>query len=138
MTRAGSVADRKLAYALDASALLALLQGEAGQEMIGEVLEHSVMSSVNFSEVVQKALTREEVPTAGLRADLEAAGLAILPFEADDAEEAARLWPATRNAGLSLGDRACLALAARHGLTALTTDRAWSELGLPVEVYLLR
>lgn len=137
MRRAEEVRDRRLAYALDASALLALLQGEAGGDMVGEVLEHAIISSVNWSEVVQKAAARE-VDVEGLRADVEALGLVVLPFSAEEAEEAAALWPRTRHAGLSLGDRACLALARRVGLTALTTDHAWGRLDLPVEVYVLR
>ncbi len=131
------VEDRSLAFVLDASALLAMLQGERGGERVEAVLEHVVISAVNWSEVVQKAAARG-VPVDGLREDLRALGMAVLPFDPVDGEAAAALWPTTRSRGLSLGDRACLALAKRLGIPALTADRVWADLDLPVEIELLR
>ncbi|HRC86233.1 MAG TPA: type II toxin-antitoxin system VapC family toxin, partial [Thermoanaerobaculia bacterium] len=113
-----------MAFVLDASALLAMLQGEPGGGFIEMVLENSVISAVNWGEVVQKSMARGVV-TDGMRREVQALGLDIQPFLATDAERAAELWSLTRAAGLSLGDRACLAVAARLGLPALTTDRAW-------------
>jgi len=122
---------------LDASALLALLQGEPGGEVVQELLETALISSVNWSEVVQKALDKE-VEIEELRPELEALGLEILPFTAPVAETTARLRAATRQAGLSLGDRACLATAAVLGIPAITTDRVWPDLGLPIEIRVVR
>lgn len=136
-SRGGGVSGRSLAYVLDASALLAMLQAEPGAELVEQVLENAVISAVNWSEVVQKA-AEAGVDTRGLRRQIEALGLRILPFDAADAERAAALREATRAAGLSLGDRACLAVAALCGVPALTADRAWSELDLPVEVEQVR
>lgn len=133
----GEIRDRGTAFVLDASALLAMLQDEPGGEMVEVVLENSVISAVNWSEVVQKARSRG-VDTEGFRPEVEALGLTIVPFTSEDGDTAARLWDHTRAAGLSLGDRACLALARRLGIPALTTDRAWSKVPLPVEVELLR
>lgn len=64
----------------------------------------------------------------------------VVPFDREDAEAAARLRPATRNLGLGLGDRACLALAGRLGLPAVTGDRAWQRLdpGLGIRVEQVR
>ncbi|MFP3941333.1 MAG: type II toxin-antitoxin system VapC family toxin [Thermoanaerobaculia bacterium] len=131
-----------MAYVLDASALLAFLQGEPGAELVEGVLELSVVSSVNWSEVAQKAGERG-VPVVPTRRQLEALGLSFAPFGPADAERASELWSAGRRAGLSLGDRACLALASVLDTPALTTDRAWTELPLreapfEVEVELLR
>jgi len=70
----------------------------------------------------------------GLREDVEALGVRIEVFTAEDAECAARLWPATRALGLSLGDRACLALGRRVGAPVLTTDRAWLDLADPLDL----
>jgi ribonuclease VapC len=92
---------------LDASALLALLQGEAGAEQVEVVIDESALSTVNWSEVCQRSLARG-IGTEGLRTDVEALGLRIEPFVAEDAEAAAALWPAGRRVELSLGDRACL------------------------------
>lgn len=141
MPGASEVRDRALAYVLDASALLAFVQREPGAELVEQVLDLSVISSVNWSEVAQKAASRGAAVET-LRRQLEALGLAIVPFAAADAERTAELWPAGRPAGLSLGDRACLALAGLLGTPALTTDGAWAELALResfgVEVELLR
>lgn len=122
---------------LDASALLAFLQQEPGGDEIAARLDRALISSVNWSEVVQKAI-EHEIDTAGMREDFEALGLEIVPFEALQAEEAARLRPATRPLGLSLGDRACLALARLRGWPALTTDRSWDRVALDVVVQVLR
>ncbi|HEY2291365.1 MAG TPA: type II toxin-antitoxin system VapC family toxin [Thermoanaerobaculia bacterium] len=122
---------------LDASALLAMLQEEPGGDVVQELLETAAISSVNWSEVVQKSLERQ-MEIDGLRHDLEALGLEILPFTGVLAETTAQLRSATRQAGLSLGDRACLALAAILGLPAITTDRIWPDLGLPIKIRVVR
>ena len=73
-----------------------------------------------------------------LRAVLADAGCRTIEFTVDDATVAARLWQTTREAGLSLADRACLALAARLGVPAVTADRAWAGLDVGVEVIAIR
>ena len=122
---------------LDASALLAFLHDEPGSSVIDELLEEGLISSVNWSEVYQKALARG-VPTEGLRADLEALGLEIVAFTPEQAERAAMIWGETRRMGLSLADRACLALGLESGLPVYTADRSWSELKLGLEVRVVR
>ena len=120
---------------LDASALLAFLQDERGADNVE--LSGSLMSTVNYSEALQKALekgTRIE----GLREELELLGLEVVPFDAEHADIAARIHAGTRRLGLSIGDRACLALAKSRGGTAVTTDRAWSEVDEGVNVRLIR
>lgn len=114
-------------WVLDASAVLAMLHEEPGGDVVQDLLENAVISSVNWSEVVQKALDRQ-VEVDGLRQDLEALGLQVLPFTAPQAERAAFLRTTTRHLGLSLGDRACLALAAELGLPAVTVDKIWKDL----------
>ncbi len=126
-----------LSSVLDASAVLALLHGEEGAEVVEGLLEGAAISAVNWSEVCQRSLARE-VEMEGLRTDVEALGVAVLPFEAEDAERAAKLWPLTREVGLSLGDRACLALAIRSEVPAVTADRTWLGLDLGVDVRAIR
>jgi PIN domain nuclease of toxin-antitoxin system len=126
------------AHVLDASALLAVLQREAGAEVVLPVIEGALMSSVNWSEVVQKAAARGVAVDRRMRRDVEAIGVRIVPFAPDDAEAAAGIWEAAPRAGLSLGDRACLALARDRGAVALTTDRAWAALPLGVTVEVVR
>lgn len=122
---------------LDASALLAWLHDEPGAQAVEPLLEGARISAVNWSEVMQKALQRD-VDTTGLQEDLSALGVRIVPFSTAHAEDAALLWRATRPSGLSLADRACLALACALGTTVLTADRAWVALDIGVEVHAIR
>lgn len=124
-------------FVLDASALLAFLQGEPGADLVQLVLDRSAMSTANWSEVCQRAIARK-LDVAGLRDDVLGLGLELSPMTALDAENAAALWPATHPAGLSLGDRACLALAQRLDVPALTADRAWLDLSLGIHVRAIR
>ena len=120
---------------LDASALLVWLQTEPGAEMVEAELASAAISSLNWSEVLQKSLVHG-VEITGLREDMEALGLAIVPFDVDDAEQTARLW--SSGSGLSLADRACLALGLRHGVPVLTADRAWAQISLDIDVRVIR
>lgn len=122
---------------LDASAVLAYLHQEAGWEGFQAVLAESCIGAVNWSEVAQKTVQKGlNVKTA--RALLEEVGLTIVPFSASQAELAAQLWAPTRRNGLSLADRACLALALEREAPVLTADRAWSKLELEVDIRLVR
>jgi len=132
------IAEALPAHVLDASALLAFLHGEVGANMVGPLLSRSVLSSVNWAEVLQKVIAQGSREVHDVREELGSLRLRILPFTAEDAESTAVLWPSTRQAGLSLGDRACLSLAQRLGLPALTTDRVWAALDLGIEVRLIR
>lgn len=122
---------------LDASALLALLHDEPGADQVQEALEGALVSAVNWAEVVQKSLGRQ-VDVEGMLQDFSDAGVVFEPFTPVQAELAAHLWVQTRRLGLSLADRACLALAVEHQFPVLTTDRAWSGLDLGVEIQLVR
>jgi ribonuclease VapC len=112
---------------LDASALLALLQNEPGAEIVASRLPHCVMSAVNLSEVVAK-LVDHGLPEADLRAALDVLGIDVREFDSEAAYAAGELRRITRGAGLSLGDRACLALAVRLGAVAVSADRGWAPL----------
>lgn len=109
----------------DASALLAVLLGEAGSEAVEQHLaEGGRVSAANWSEVAQKVTTKTAVwPTA--RELLLSFGLLIEPVTEQDAEAAAAIWTSARQ--LSLADRLCLALGDRLGAEVLTADRAWAD-----------
>lgn len=110
--------------ALDASALLAFLQGEAGADRVEEELDGAIVGTANWSEVAQKvrAAGADWGVASGLLLSYD---LSIEPVSREDAETAAAMW--RRGSGLSLGDRLCLALAQRIEATVLTADRAWGE-----------
>lgn len=122
---------------LDASALIALLWDEPGAEMVERLLGRAVMSAVNWAEVLQR-YRAHGVATTDKRESVEALGVAIQGFTSADADTVAELWKPTRRAGLSLGDRACLALARRLGLPAHTADRDWRKVDVGVAVVLIR
>jgi PIN domain nuclease of toxin-antitoxin system len=122
---------------LDASALIALLRREPGAERVADRLALAVIGTVNLAEVVSK-FVRDGLPIDGLRDTIDELDLEILPFDEWLAYRAGELRIATRHHGLSLGDRACLALAERLGATAVTADRAWAALDVGIEVELIR
>lgn len=122
---------------LDASAVLAWVRAEPGAEVVAEYLTSAAISAVNLSEVHRK-LTQYGVDADRTVMRLRTLGLRVEPVGLDDAVAAARLWPTTRAAGLSLGDRCCLALAARLAVPAVTADGAWSALDVGVAVVAIR
>lgn len=128
---------------LDSSALIAFLRGEPAAQLVGErLLRRSTISAVNWAEVTAKAIDVGEPLESGIGRLMQEGGmgqlLEIAPFLQEDAEHSAALRRATRAAGLSLGDRACLALAQSLDRPAITADRAWLKLDLPIEVIAIR
>ena len=121
---------------LDASALLAFLFREPGAALVASHLPESCMSAVNLAEVIGR-FSRDGQDVQQVQVRLARLPIEIVAFTAEDAADSAALIPSTRAAGLSPGDRACLALAASRGLSPLTTDRAWTRLALPVGVQLV-
>src|SRR5713226_7460926 len=109
---------------LDASALLAFLNQERGHERVAEAIRNgAALSVVNLSEVVSK-LSTEGMPELLIHEALDPISLTIIDLDARLAYQVGLLRPLTRRLGLSLGDRACLALAQSLDLPALTADRA--------------
>jgi ribonuclease VapC len=122
---------------IDSSAFLAFLQREEGANSVRPLLRHSFVSTVNWSEVMEKSF-RRGVNLERLLSYSLSYKLLILPFTEEDAVTAAQLWEHTRLYGLSFGDRACLALAKRLGVPVLTADRAWQKLKVGVTVRPIR
>lgn len=128
---------------LDASALLAYLQGEPGSDVVQAALTAgAVMNIVNYAEVLSRLGDAGEEPAAAHQ-HLQEQGLIgglleIVPLTEDDAVAIARLRAATRVQGLSLGDRACLATGLRLGRAVLTADRSWAAIDAGILVRLIR
>jgi len=123
--------------ALDASALLAFLMQEEGDTAVAEALADSCMSAVNLSEVLAR-FARDGHDLAEVADKLSALPIQIVPFGREHAAIAASLVPATKKLGLSLGDRACLALALSREIPAFTADRTWGKLSVGVEIRVVR
>lgn len=115
---------------LDASALLAVLYREPGSVMVEPYFAQAVVSSVNFSEVAAK-LSDRGIDSQEVLEILSGLGLEVREFDTKLALMAGALREVTRPLGLSLGDRACLALGVAEGAPILTTDRAWAR--VPIE-----
>lgn len=122
---------------LDASALLALLNEEPGHEVVEAALSESIIGTVNLSEVMAK-LVEGGMPEPYAIATLKQLELAIVPFDTDLALRAGALRPRTKSIGMSLGDRACIALGMRLSLPVLTADRNWQALASEVQIQVIR
>jgi PIN domain nuclease of toxin-antitoxin system len=123
---------------LDASALLAAVLGEAGHEQLAELTEPGCVSAVNMAEA-RTRLIDHGMEHDAVENSLSLISKVVVDFTDGDAAAAAALRPATKAAGLSLGDRACLALAQKLEATALTADRQWASVRLPsVKIEMIR
>jgi len=137
------VAETALASVLDASALMAVLHDEDGASTVMEAIgEGAAISVANWAEVLSKLAEAgrnpEEASAELRRAEGPRRALTIEPMTAADCIMIARLRPITRAQGLSLADRACLALAQRLRVPALTADREWVAAVVEAEVRLIR
>jgi ribonuclease VapC len=131
------------ASVLDASAVLAVLNDEEGADAVAEAIgEGAAISVVNWAEVLSKIAERGADPALAAAELRKAEGsrraLTIEPLTAADCIEVGRLRPVTKPQGLSLADRACLVLAMRLGVPALTSDQKWAEADIEAEVVLIR
>jgi ribonuclease VapC len=122
---------------LDASALIAFLRMEPGQEKVADVLTRSCISAVNLAEVFGKMVEYGK-RLEDVAYQVERLHIPVIPFDAELAQIAASMWKTTREFGLSLGDRACLALAFKTSLPALTTERDWAKCKLDVKIVKIR
>jgi PIN domain nuclease of toxin-antitoxin system len=125
---------------LDASALLVLIQNETGATIVKDAITQgkAMISTVNLSEVIGK-LAESGMPRTAIEAFQTELPVEVIVFNETMAIEAGILRATTRQSGLSLGDRACLATARVLGnLPVLTADRTWGELNIDLEITLVR
>ncbi len=124
-------------WVVDASAVLAAIQGEQGGEYVKKHIDRCVISSVNWSEVLQKlSISGGEVDK--IDTYLNALGLRVVNFTEDDGKLSAALWTNCKSLGLSLSDRACLATGIRLKTKIITADRIWKKLEINNEIHLIR
>jgi ribonuclease VapC len=121
----------------DTSAVLALIKAELGWDKAAAVFPSAVLCTVNAAEVYTK-FAEWQLPRHEQAKYLVMIEEIVVPFDNDLALRAGALRVATRSFGLSVGDRACLALAQRLGVRALTTDKIWASLQIGVEIEVLR
>jgi ribonuclease VapC len=130
------------AAVLDASALLTFIYREPGRDVVAGALERgSLIGAINWAEVLAKLIVAGGDPhevTAMALPGGPFTRLTLAAFDDEQARESARLVRKTRRLGLSLADRAALALAHVRRLPLLTTDRAWRSLRLPITIEVIR
>jgi ribonuclease VapC len=115
-----------------------MMLGEPGAVRVRQAIADGAhISAVNVTEIVTRQIDRG-VSESDARANVDELEMEVVPFDEELAYRAGLLRSATRSAGLSLGDRACLALAERLGMPALTADRAWGSLQVNIQVDVIR
>jgi PIN domain nuclease of toxin-antitoxin system len=122
---------------LDSSAVLAVFLSERGSPIVTPILRGALISTVNVAEVHARLIA------LGAQADhawnrLQSVQCEVCFFTAEQARTAAELKAITRAFGLSLGDRACLALAIDRKATVYTTDKIWKNLNLGIKIEVIR
>jgi PIN domain nuclease of toxin-antitoxin system len=125
------------AVVFDSSAVLAVIFNEPGGEAVVDLLQGGLLSTVNLTEIHTKLLLDGRAAGTAWNRVLSM-GLEVCFFDDEQARIAAELIWKTRPFGLSLGDRACLALAIERKATVYTTDRVWKKLDLGIEIVAIR
>jgi PIN domain nuclease of toxin-antitoxin system len=124
-------------YVYDSSALLAIILGEPGADVASANIANAMVSSVNLAETFSRAEDKG-IPVDKTERFLMGKEVRFVDFDSDLARVVGTMRTKTRSRGLSLGDRACIALALRERATIVTADRVWAELDLPCKVELIR
>jgi PIN domain nuclease of toxin-antitoxin system len=126
---------------VDTSALLAVINSEAGSKRVSELLDDEdtqvMVSAVNLSEA-QAVLINRGIPGDEAWKSLATLDPEVIPFDTEQARLAGILIARTKKFGLSFGDRACLALGIREGSIVVTADQAWRKLKIEVEIEFIR
>lgn len=127
-----------MAYVLDTSALIAFLKQEKGwQEVAGYLAQDAYLSEVNRAEFYTH-MVRNGQSIEKAEAVIQRVELIVVDFNQEQAAATAEIYPATKQYGLSLGDRACLALGLSRSLPVITADKAWQNLDVGVIVNVIR
>jgi PIN domain nuclease of toxin-antitoxin system len=121
----------------DTSVIMALLNQEPGGEEAQRYIGKSIVSAVNIVELVSN-LSLRPLPMSAIQQIINRMSFQIIPLSRELAELAGFLREQTRSAGLSLGDRACIALAIQQKIPVFTTDRAWAKFDFGIPVHLIR
>jgi PIN domain nuclease of toxin-antitoxin system len=122
---------------LDASALMALLLNEPGQEAVAEHVATAAISTVNLAEVLAR-MGREQISSSVLLHKLTELGLSVIEFDQPQAVAVSDIREYARGYGVGLADCCCIALALNRAWPVLTADRVWTRLGFDIDIRLIR
>lgn len=124
---------------LDASSLICVIGYESGWESVKKLLPKAIMSSVNVAEVAKFLVYERQMEKEKIKTFVETLIYDSVVFDNEQAYITAEILPLTQKFGLSLGDRACLALGIKTGYPIFTADKIWNELKIPeVKIHLIR
>lgn len=122
----------------DTSAILALINLEKGHDTVRPVLDRAIMSTVNVAEVAKFLIEKESYTRENVSSLIESTLYDIIPFTTSQAITSAEIIKETRPYGLSLGDRACIALSMETGYPIYTADRIWEKLSMNLDIVFVR
>jgi len=122
----------------DSSALIALLAKEKGYELVKNHMRDAIISTVKIAEVYKYCIETQKIPLNETRKIIKLLGIKIIDFDDDQAAINADLVSKTKKYGLSLGDRACIALAIIGNHSIITCDKIWQEVDIGVELIMVR
>lgn len=125
------------AAVLDASAILAVLHAEDGFEKVLPHLQGGLVSAVNYSEVLKKAVERG-MDVNQTRSQLLKFRLRVVAFDERHAVRAAEIWGQCKPYGLSAADRACIALGLLEDTHVITADLRMQDVDLPTRIVVIR
>ncbi len=124
-------------YILDSSALLAVMNEEPGSDKVEPLLDEAAVSAVNLAEIIAKLVLTGLSPDEAEEAALDLVPN-VVPFDREMAALSGKLAALGKPLGLSLGDGACLATAIALKAEAVTADKVWSKMKLPVKIRIVR
>jgi len=122
----------------DSSALIMLFAKEPGYESVRQNLKHAIISSVNIAEVYKYCIAVQNLTEDDCRNLIKLSGIKIIDFCEEQALITAKIIKKTKEYGLSLGDRGCIALAMFKNYRVLTCDKIWQKVDLDVEFIMAR
>ncbi|MEY4464195.1 MAG: hypothetical protein RLZZ81_1166 [Pseudomonadota bacterium] len=122
----------------DASALIALFAKEDGYQLIKKYMRDGVISSVNIAEVYKYCIEKQGLTEETAKILIKLSDIKIIDFCPDQALISANIIHKTKIYGLSLGDRACIALAIFKNYPILTCDTIWQKLDLDIQFTMAR
>lgn len=122
----------------DSSVLIMLFAKESGYEFVRQNLKHAIISSINIAEVYKYCIEVQNLTEGDCRNLIKLSGIKIIDFCDEQALISAKIIKETKQYGLSLGDRGCIALAMFKNYPIFTCDKIWQKVDLDVEFIMAR
>lgn len=122
----------------DSSVLIMLFTKETGYEIVKQHIKHAIISSVNIAEVYKYCIEVQNLTEEDCINLIKLSGIKIIEFCEEQALITAKIIKKTKQYGLSLGDRACIALAMLKNCPVLTCDKIWGKVDVGIEFVMAR